>query len=161
MPSLDEAERAFTNLGSKGQTAASVMLDTHWSMMRLESRWTWERFVRLAKFLEMTPYELASLVMLRHQDVPSYLERGMMHPKHRTTRLIALFLQLVENHVMGAWDPAVVLDPFPHLKNLPRGKPPRPKVIRGAVGRPRKHPRSPNGTAHSVTSPNHAPPEGS
>lgn len=119
------------------------MLDVHWASMRLRERWDWPRYVRLCEFLQMTPYELASLVMLRHKAVDSFRDFGALQINRREAMLVGLMLTLVEAHVMGAWGGDVIENPFPNLTNIPRGDVVVPKAPRvpGKLGRPRKHPR--------------------
>ncbi len=136
------------NTGSVHQTPASLMIDTHYCQLRLVERWSWERFVRLCQFLRMTPYEVASLVMLRHDTVETYHRNGRLSGTgHRAT---ALLLTLLEARVMAAWTEDVIARPFPDLSRSP---PPLPPVGR-FPGRPRKSPKSSSGCSSSGESNN-------
>lgn len=99
------------NTGSAHQTPASLMVDVHYSNLRLLERWTWERYARFCQFLKMTPYEVASLVMLRHDAVEKFRE-GNRIPGHNA-RAVALLLTLVEAWACKEWAGDVIENPFP------------------------------------------------
>jgi hypothetical protein len=104
----------WENCDSPHQTPATIIYDSHWYQLRLVSRWNWERYIRLCQFLQHTPYELASLVMMKHSAVDAFRERNRLvsgHPK-----ATALLLTLLEAHVMKAWTNDVIENPFPNLK---------------------------------------------
>lgn len=89
------------------------MLDMHWSNMRLPERWTWERYVRLCKFLNYTPYELASFALIRHDCIEKY-QRTNRFPAINGNAA-ALVLTLIEAYVMARWTNDVIEKPFPKL----------------------------------------------
>ena len=101
------------NADSTKRTPASVMLDMHWENMRLVERWSWERYVRLCKFLSYTPWELASLVLLPHDQIERFRRTSCLSGK--AARPVALILTLVEAHVMGNWTDDVIKNAFPKL----------------------------------------------
>lgn len=101
------------NEGSKHQTPASLMIDSHYAKSRVVERWSWERYVRLCQFLRMTPWEVASIVMLSHNAVETFHRRGRL--SGTGYRAVALVLTLLEAHVMAAWTDDVIRNPFPDL----------------------------------------------
>lgn len=104
------------NAGTPHQTPASLMFEAHYAQLRLVERWSWERYARLCNFLQMTPYEVASLVMLRHTAIPLYHRRGVL--RGRDARPVAMLLTLIEAHCLQNWTSDVIKDPFPDLKGL-------------------------------------------
>ena len=101
------------NHESVHQTPASLMIDCHYASLRLVERWSWVRYVRLCKFLNFTPWELASLVMLRHAVIAPYQRTGRLPAQN--ARAIAMMLTLIEAHVMAKWTDDTIPDPFPKL----------------------------------------------
>jgi hypothetical protein len=115
--------RQLPNENSPHQTPASLMIDTHYAQLGLVDRWGWERYVRLCQFLQMTPWEVASLVTLSHKAVAGFKRRGRM--SGYGTRGVALVLTLLEAHVMAAWTADVIANPFPDLSRSPPPVPPK------------------------------------
>lgn len=103
------------NDGSEHQTPASLMLDQHWCQMQLVERWSWVRFARLCQFLKFTPWELASLVMLRHEKIEDYQRTGRLNGSNM--RPVALVLTMLEATVLKSWTDDIITDPFPQLPN--------------------------------------------
>lgn len=101
------------NEGSKHQTPASLMIDSHYAQLQLNQRWNWERFVRLCQFLRMTPWEVASMVMLRHGSVDTFKRNGRLSGQGHNA--VALLLTLLEARVMSEWTGDVIANPFPDL----------------------------------------------
>lgn len=99
------------------------MIDTHYATLRIVERWDWNRYVRLCQFLQYTPWELASLVMIRHQVISHFQRRGRLcGAGHRAA---ALVLTLLEAHCMAAWTKDVIRNPFPNLSIEPPPLPPK------------------------------------
>ena len=103
------------NKGSVGQTPASLAIDVHYANLLLVERWDWERYVRLANFLRLTPHELASLVLLPHSFLDAYASRNGLPMDYNRARPIAMLLTLVEAHVAGHLTKDVIEEPFPKL----------------------------------------------
>lgn len=111
------------NQDSRHQTPASLMIDTHYAQLRLMERWTWDRYVRLCQFLRMTPWEVASLVMLRHGSIDTFRRKGRLSIQGH--RAAALVLTILEAHVMREWTSDVIENVFPNLSGEPPPLPPR------------------------------------
>lgn len=91
------------------ETPGSALIDLHYAKLRLDSRWTWERFMRLAGFLRLTPGELASLVRLKHSLLEGCHARNQFPPP------VALLLTVLEAHVTAGLVPDAIANPFPKL----------------------------------------------
>lgn len=92
------------------------MIDTSYASLNLVPRWNWIRFMRLANFLKLTPWELASLAIIRHEALDSYKRRGalpMMNPAPT-----ALILTLIEAQALKGWTDDIIPNPFPNLAGL-------------------------------------------
>lgn len=103
------------NIGSTGQTPASLAIDIHYAKLLLVERWTWERFVRLCHFLKMTSCEVASLVLLPHRCIPAYKERNTLPLSRPHAASVALSLTLLEAYLMRGLTDDVLPDVFPDL----------------------------------------------
>jgi hypothetical protein len=103
------------NIGSDGQTPASLAIDVHYARLFLVERWTWERFVRLCHFLKMTSCEVASLALLPHRYIPLYQERNVLPLPRAHAASVALSLTLLEAYLMRGLTDDVVSQPFPDL----------------------------------------------
>lgn len=100
------------NSGSPHQTPASLMIDVRYANMMLVERWTWERFARLCQFMQHTPYEVASMVMLRHEAVDVWKAQNTMNGS--AAKQVALLLTVLEYTLCRAYSDDV-LDPFAEL----------------------------------------------
>lgn len=100
------------NDGESTQTTATKLIDLHYANTLLVRKWTWDRYVRLAAYLKMTEFELASLATLTHREVPRFKHQNRItrHNPHA----VCLVLSLIEHHVAGlvAMDAA---NPFPKI----------------------------------------------
>lgn len=101
------------NAGSEHQTAASLMIDTRYAMLRIVERWSWERYVRLCQFLRMTPFEVASLALMSHEKVERFHRDGRLSGPG--FRAVGMVLTLIEGHVMAKWTDDIIKNPFPDL----------------------------------------------
>lgn len=106
------------NAGSKLATPASLKIDLHYARLRIWERWDWERFVRLAKFLQITPVELASLACLPHRDLENFQKRNRLFIARRKNVAAALVLTLIEAHCCTAFTKDVLENPFPDLNAM-------------------------------------------
>lgn len=106
------------NLGSKGQTPASLAIDVHYGNLLLVERWDWERYVKLCTFLKMTACEVASLVMLPHAAVEKYQRKNILPMKRAHASSVALNLTLLEAYLMRGLTDDVISNPFPNLNNV-------------------------------------------
>jgi len=60
----------------ESSTPGSHMVDIHYKQMGIDKLWTTARVARMCRYLNITEYELASLIMLPHKDMKNYLEKG-------------------------------------------------------------------------------------
>jgi hypothetical protein len=104
---------SLPNHGSKHQTPSSLYIDSFYAQQLLIERWTWPKFIRLCRFLKMTPYEVASLVMMPHSAVPAFERENIL--TCYTARPVALLLTLLEHQVLGEIAPDTIKNPFPNL----------------------------------------------
>lgn len=113
--SLPTLTPSLPNIGSPGQTPASLAIDIHYMKLMLVQRWDWERYVKLCTFLRMTAYEVASLVLLPHKSVPKYQDKNVLplRPAHASS--VALNLTLLEAFLMRGLTEDVISNPFPDL----------------------------------------------
>lgn len=95
------------NHTSKHQTPASLRIDLHYARLNLIRRWNWERFHRLAAFLNVTYGELASLIALPHSQLYTCRERNYFHGS------AALLLTLLEANALKDYSEDVIAQPFP------------------------------------------------
>jgi hypothetical protein len=96
------------NVDSPYRTPTTLMIDARYSELMLIDRWTWDRFARLCQYLEMTAYEMASIVMMPHHSVEKWKESNIL--TCQSARHIALLLTLIEFNVCRELGDAV--DPF-------------------------------------------------
>ena len=106
------------NIGSPGQTPASLAIDAHYLNLDLIRLWNWEHFVRLCHFLKMTDCEVASLVLLPHKDLAAYRERNLLPLKYPHALSVALTLTLLETYLMRGLTEDLILNPFPDLNKV-------------------------------------------
>lgn len=104
------------NEGSTHQTPASLYIDVHYSTLEIAERWSWERYVRLCNILKMTPWELASLVGMRHKDADFFEQNNRLPDAGR--RSISLLLTIVEAHFLSELHHDVIKNPFPDLNKV-------------------------------------------
>jgi hypothetical protein len=114
---------SLPNEGSKLQTPNTLRIDVHYANLLLAERWTWDRFNRLAAFLQISHAELASAVTLSHRSLEKYESTNRIPNRDGNGRAIALLLTLLESHVCGEWTNDVIANPFPDLNNA---QPPSP-----------------------------------
>ncbi len=107
------------NAGSKQATPASLAIDLNYEQKNVWARWTWERFVRLCKLLNLTPEELASVACIPHAALPALERNNHLFNGRRQDRAGALVLTLLEANVAGHLTSDVVLNPFLDLTKLP------------------------------------------
>lgn len=110
------------NVGSAGQTPASLAIDIHYTQLMLVERWTWERYVKLCHFLKMTSFEVASLVLLPHKKVPLYQHKNILPMSRAHSASVALNLTLLEAYLMRGLTEDVIENPFPNLSRAPTGE---------------------------------------
>lgn len=104
------------NQSSAHKTPGSQLVDLHYARLRLVERWDWMRFVRLANFLQLTPWELASLALIRHDLLEAYKRRGML--PMRSPAPTALILTLLEAQALKGWVNDIIPNPFPSLVQM-------------------------------------------
>jgi len=95
------------NRASKHQTPASLRIDIHYAKLSLIRRWNWERFHRLASFLNVTYGELASLIALPHSLLDGIRERNYFPGP------AALLLTLLEANALKLYSDDIIAQPFP------------------------------------------------
>jgi hypothetical protein len=106
---------ALPNPDSDGQTPSSLAIDIHYMNLMLVERWDWERYVKLCNFLKMTAYEVASLVLLPHKNVPAYRAKNLLPMRRAHAASVALSLTLLEAYLMRGLTEDVISNPFPNL----------------------------------------------
>lgn len=113
-------ESLLPNTGSKFQTPASLKIDLHYAKLDLFTRWNYERFLRLAAFLQLTPYELGSLACITHRQVDTFRAANTLSVGTRKSKnyAAALILTVLEGHTCKAWTEDVIENPFPSLNNV-------------------------------------------
>lgn len=114
------------NAGSKLATPASLKIDLHYAHQQIWERWTWERFVRLAKFLNVTIGELASIACMPHRALEAFERRNRIYAGVSPDRATALVLTLLEAHLASEFTLDVVTNPFPNLQTMAPGTPSSP-----------------------------------
>lgn len=108
------------NHGSKNATPASLKIDLHYAKRDIFTRWNFERFLRLAAFLKLTPYELGSLAGIAHKDVDLFREANVLVDfRNRRHYAAAILLTNFEWHATKAFTDDVVNDVFPNLSQSP------------------------------------------
>jgi len=106
------------NHGSKNATPASLKIDLWYKELNIWERWTWDRYVRLCRFLNLTPEELASVVCIPHSRLPGFAEENHIHAGALPDRAAALLLTMLETQVMGHLTKDVVEKAMPNLNEL-------------------------------------------
>ena len=95
------------NRQSPLQTPASLRIDLHYAHLGVKVRWDWDRFLRLAAFLNYTPAELASVICLPHGRL-WYCERYNSFPGPA-----ALLLTLLEAKALKGFTSDIIPNPLP------------------------------------------------
>lgn len=113
LPLLYGNTKPLPNVNSAHRTPASLMVDLHYARLCLVERWDWTRFVRLANFLQITPWELASLAMIRHDALDGYKLRGVLPVKN--PQPTAMILTLLEAQALKGWVNDIIPNPWPSL----------------------------------------------
>lgn len=103
------------NAGAKTQTPASLNVDLHYAKLKIYERWDWNRYVRLAAFLKLTPHELGSIACLTHRQIDGFQQSNRLKQGGAKDRAGAMVLTLIEAHVTKAYSNDVVENPFPDL----------------------------------------------
>jgi hypothetical protein len=115
MPKAAPLDLRLPNLGSPGQTPASLAIDIHYMNLMLVQRWDWARYAKLCTFLRMTACEVASLVLLPHKAVERYERTNALPLKEAHASSVALNLTLLEAYLMRGLSEDVIENPFPDL----------------------------------------------
>lgn len=102
------------NAKSIRKTPASLNIDLHYAELNIVRRWNWERFHRLAAFLNVTYEELASLICLPHTQLPGIKKRNFFPGP------AALLLTLIEAQAMIEYSQDIIAQPFPTQYASPR-----------------------------------------
>lgn len=107
---------ALPNAGSKFATPASLKTDLHYEKLGIYQRWTWDRFLRLATFLKITPYELGSLACVTHSQVEVLRNTNRLKLNGPgKNRPGALVLTLLETYCCRMYTKDIIESPFPNL----------------------------------------------
>ena len=94
------------NRQSLHASPASLRFDIHYARLGVIARWDWQRYVRLAAFLNLTVYELGSLICLPHSRVT------LTQKKNKFPGPAALLLTLLEAQAVAKMGD-VIENPFP------------------------------------------------
>ena len=100
---------------SKYATATSLYFDIHYAQLGIIPRWDWQRFVRLAIFLELTVHELGSLVCVSHASLQRSEQSNRFHGS------TALVLTLLEAQAMKDYGGDVISNPIPKSHDPSQG----------------------------------------
>lgn len=103
------------NPQSKLATPASVSIDLHYTKLAIHSRWNYERFLRLAAFLGLTPGELGSLACISHLQVEKFEERNLLMCGASKHYAGALILTMIEAFACKEYSDDVIENPIPNL----------------------------------------------
>lgn len=93
---------------SKHKTAASLRIELHYAKLGIIARWDWERYQRLAAFLNVTVHELASVLCMPHKAVE------VARQSNRFPGPVCLLLTLLEAQSMEKYTDDIIKDPFLH-----------------------------------------------
>ena len=107
------------NRNSDIQTPASLKIDLRYAKLQIYDRWTYDRFVRLATFLNLTAGELASLACIPHRSLPVFERRNRLKIGLCKNYGSAFLLTLIEAHVCREWTHDIIANPFPDLSSEP------------------------------------------
>lgn len=116
---VDDDGWRLPNARGKNQTPASLKIDLHYAHLRIYERWNWDRFVRLANFLGVTPYELGSIVCIQHRSIDAFKSENRLKVGRRADRAAALVLTLLEAHCQKLYSDDIIENPFPTLESVP------------------------------------------
>lgn len=90
-------------------TASSLLCDTHYAKLGIQGAWDQARVLRLCGIMQVTQYELASLILLSHRQMDNFMERDLF------PGTVCLLFTVMEN----TFGPAVgVLDRIPETGDL-------------------------------------------
>lgn len=108
------------NSGSPNATPASLKIDLHYAKREVFTRWNYERFLRLAAFLRLTPYELGSLAGIPHREVDAFRAANVLvDGRSRRNYAATILLTNFEWHACKAFTDDVVKDIYPNLNEVP------------------------------------------
>jgi hypothetical protein len=110
---LEFVVRNHPNSGSPNGSPRSAIIDAYYARLLLVDRWTWNRFCRLATFLKLTHYELASLALIPHLYVKKWEDEYIFPVKNKSAYAHAMILTLIESNVLDNYTKDVVKQPFP------------------------------------------------
>lgn len=108
-------ELRLPNAGAPTQTPSSLSIDLHYAQLKIYERWNWDRFIRLAAFLNVTPHELGSIACITHHQVENLQRTNRLKNATGKDRAGALVLTLLEAHVAKHCTTDVIENPFPSL----------------------------------------------
>lgn len=107
------------NATSKHRSPSTDLIDIHYSNLRISERWDWQRIQRLCSFLQVTEYELASLVLMPHEWVEKFKQRDQMPcAVAGGGRAVAMILTILEARVLKRLTKDVIVEPFPSLNKV-------------------------------------------
>lgn len=124
---MNEICEDLPNIESKVQTPTSLRVDIHYAQLNLVNRWTWTRFATLCRFLNITPAELASVVLMPHAWLIRYRQTGCFPVRDQARRPIAMVLTILEASVASKLSGDTIENPFPNLETIHQTVVPEPK----------------------------------
>ena len=106
----------YLNEGSSS-TATTMAMDIHHAKMDTNGRWDRERFLRLASYLELTPHEMASMLLIKHSTMDRLLASDLR--VNGGNKSLYLLLSIIEQTYMGTLigDPIELLPPQVKVRN--------------------------------------------
>lgn len=94
---------------AKNATPSSLLCDIHYAKLGLQGAWSPERVLRLCGLLQLTRYELASLIHFPHQQ----MDKGMEAEIFPGT--VCLLLSILENQFVASGH---ILDAIPENPDI-------------------------------------------
>jgi hypothetical protein len=101
------ARCVIPNVRSCYRTTATLSFDLHYAQLEVVRRWDRDRYLRLCAFLQLTPYELASLICWRHVEVNVAIKNSNFPGP------VALLLTMIEAQAMINHSKDVIANPLP------------------------------------------------
>jgi hypothetical protein len=98
----------LVNRESPRATPASLRIDLHYARLGVVTRWDWDRYLRLASFLDYTPAELASVICLEHRNL------ALCERRNRFPGTAALLLTMLEARALKSYSTDIIENPFPN-----------------------------------------------
>lgn len=93
-----------------GETPASVLCDTHYAKIGVQAAWDPERVLRLCGLLQLTRYELASMILFPHAQMKQCMKEGLF------PGTVCLMFSIIENQFVPE---GYLMDSIPEDRDTP------------------------------------------